>query len=77
MRVVKSVKQNHHASPEILGLLQDFRQMVNDCIRIGLDERITSMRKLSLACYGKLAAYDVPTCYRLTAISKAAGILSN
>jgi putative transposase len=56
--------------------------MVNDCVRIGLEkedhgEIITSMRRLSLACYRQLAVYDLPTCYRLTAISKAAGILRN
>ncbi len=54
--------------------------MVNDCIRTGLEkedqgEIITSMRRLSIACYHQLAVYDLPTCYRLTAISKAAGIL--
>jgi hypothetical protein len=35
------------------------------------------MRMLSLACHHHLAAYDLPTYYRLTAISKAAGILSS
>jgi putative transposase len=51
--------------------------MVNDCIRIGLSENITSMKKLSLACYHRLGAYNSPSQYRLTAISKAAGILRN
>jgi len=73
--VVRSVKQSYHASPEILELLEDFRIMVNDCIRIGLSENITSMKKLSLACYHRLTSHNAPTQYRLTAISKAAGIL--
>ena len=77
MGAVKSVEQNNHASPEILGLLQDFRMMVNDCIRMGLEENITSMKKLSSACYYQLKKYDMPTSYRLTAISKTAGILRN
>ena len=56
MDVVKAVKQSYHASPEILELLKDFRLMVNDCIQVGLKkeeqgEIITSMKKLSLACY--------------------------
>ena len=55
--------------------------MVNDCIRIGLkfeeEKRATpSMKKLSLLCYGQLKKYRVYSAYRLTAISKAAGILS-
>jgi putative transposase len=55
--------------------------MVNDCIRIGLkfeeEKNATpSMKKLSLLCYGQLKKYRVYSAYRLTAISKAAGILS-
>jgi putative transposase len=55
--------------------------MVNDCIRIGLkfeDENHStlSMKKLSLLCYGQLKKYGLYSPYRLTAISKAAGILS-
>src|SRR5436309_15786870 len=51
--------------------------MVNDCVRIGLRENLTSMKSLSIRAYHQLSAYDVPTCYRLTAISRAAGILRN
>ena len=35
------------------------------------------MRRLSLSHYHRLAALDRPTCYRLTAVSRAAGILRN
>src|SRR5207249_9870020 len=49
--------------------------MVNDCVRIGLRENLTSMKSLSMKAYHQLSAYDVPTCYRLTAISRAAGLL--
>jgi len=80
VQTVKSVRQMYLPSPEVLGLLEDFRLMVNDSIRIGLEkenqgEIISSMRKLSMACYHRLAVYGLPTYYRLTAISKAAGIL--
>src|SRR2546427_2728101 len=51
--------------------------MVNDCIRIGLKDNLTSMKSLCMKAYYQLSAYDVPTCYRLTAISRAAGILRN
>ena len=51
--------------------------MVNDCVRIGLKENLTSMKSLCIKAYHQLSAYDVPTCYRLTAISRAAGILRN
>ncbi len=61
--------------------MEDFRLMVNDCIRIGLkfeeeNHATPSMKKLSLLCYSQLKKYEVYSAYRLTAISKAAGILS-
>jgi len=74
---VKAVKQNYVATPEILVLLEEFRKMVNDCIRIGLDEGITSLFALTQKAYHQLGRYDVPTRYRLTAMSKATGILKN
>ncbi len=77
MQAVKAVRQNYRPTEEILYLLQDFRCMVNDCVRIGLKENLTSMKSLCMKAYHQLSSYDVPTCYRLTAISRAAGILRN
>jgi putative transposase len=77
MQAFKSVKQSYAPSPELLTVLDEFRKMVNDCIHIGLTENVTSMKTLSKKAYHELAGYDVPTYYRLTAISKAAGILRN
>ncbi len=51
--------------------------MLNDCIRIGLAENLTSVRSLSLKAYRQLGEYDMVSCYKLCAISKAAGILRN
>ena len=77
MHAFKSVKQRYRPSPEILELLEAFRAMVNDCIRIGLKGNTTSIRMLSLKAYHQLETYNVATCYRLTAISKASSILRN
>ena len=77
MRAVKAVRQNYRPTDELLSLLEDFRCMVNDCVRIGLKENVTSMKSLSMKAYHQLSAYDAPTRYRLTAISRAAGILRN
>jgi putative transposase len=74
---VKSVKQNYMPTEPVLTILVAFRQMVNDCIRIGLEQNTTSMKSLSLKSYDVLSSYDVATCYRLTALSKAAGLLRN
>jgi len=51
--------------------------MVNESIRIGLANDVSSLRKLSLLSYGQLAQYDSPSYYKLCAISRAAGILAS
>lgn len=73
----KSVKQSYHPPPHVLNLMQDFRQMVNDCIRIGLANGISSLKRLSLLSYRNLKGYPLPSYYKLCAISKAAGILAS
>src|SRR5947208_4106815 len=57
-------------------LLEGFRRMVNDSLRIGLVNDVSSLRKLSLLSYNQLAHYDSPSYYKLCAISRAAGILA-
>lgn len=74
---VKAVKQNISPSPDLLALLETFRQMVNDCIRIGLKENATSLKSLSLKAYRELSRYKIPSYYKLCAISATVGILRN
>ena len=54
-----------------------FRRMVNESIRIGIANDVSSLRRLSLLSYNQLAHYDSPSCYKLCAISRAAGILAS
>jgi putative transposase len=77
MRAVKTVQQHYTPSPEILQMLEQFRQMLNDCVRIGLAENVSSLKSLSTKAYHELASYDVMSYYKLCAISKATGILRN
>jgi putative transposase len=77
MQAFKTVKQVYTPPSELLNLLDEFRRMVNNCVRIGLAENISSMKALSKKCYHELTKYNVPTRYCLTAISKAASILRN
>jgi putative transposase len=72
----KSVWQNYTTLQDVLGLLELFRRMVNESLRIGLANNVSSLRKLSLLSYNQLAQYDSPSCYKLCAISRAAGILA-
>jgi putative transposase len=79
----KSIKQRFDPSPRILDVMESFRKMTNDCIRIGMeierreDGKAPSMKKLCLLSYGELRKrYGGYSQYSLNAISKAAGILS-
>jgi len=74
---IKAVKQRYSISPEIGFLSENFRRMVNDCLSIGLREGVTSLKSLSLLSYHQLNRYKVPTYYRLSAISRATGMLKN
>lgn len=52
--------------------------MVNYCIRIGLQNDVHTLKRLCTLTYHELAQYEtIPSYYKLCAISKAAGILSN
>ena len=77
MRVLSSVSQPFTPKGELLLMMETFRQMVNECIRIGLEQKKTSMKSLCLACYPQLKKYEILSYYKLCAISRASGILSN
>ena len=75
--LVKTVKQSYRPYSELMGFMETFRGMVNQCITIGLEENRRSMKSLSKASYSKLRQYQITTAYKLCAISRAAGILTN
>lgn len=77
LRVLKVVWQHYVPDQRVLWLLEDFRQMMNGCIRIGVRENLTSMKSLSSKAYSELKGYDLHSGYRLCAISAATGILRN
>jgi len=79
----KSIKQRFNPSARLLSLMEDFRQMTNDCIRIGMGfekehHRTPSRNRLSLLSYGELRRRHLGgySGYLLCANTKAAGILS-
>ncbi len=51
--------------------------MVNLCVSLGLENDVSSLKRLSLLSYRKLARYHCPACYKLCAISRAAGIIAS
>ena len=76
MRAIKAVKQKYQPSQEILCLLEQFRLMVNECVRIGLEENVSSLGTLSKKAYHQLSRYKTLSYYRYTAMSNATGLLS-
>jgi hypothetical protein len=62
---VKSVWQSYAPTPEVTVLLEVFRRMVNESIRIGLVNDVSSLRRLSLLSYNQLAQYNSPSYYDL------------
>ncbi len=75
--MIKTVNQQIIISQGILDLMSKFRNMVNDCIRIGLQNNVTSLKALSTKSYRYLDRYDIVSYYKLHAISRASGILQN
>jgi putative transposase len=73
---LKSIKQKFTPNTEQLKMMETFKDMVNHCIRIGLENNCSSMKKLSLLSYHTLKDYQIQSYYKLTAISQAAGRLS-
>src|SRR5712692_4950049 len=76
VRAIKCVKQSYTFSAEVLELMEQFRLMVNDAIRIGLENDVSTLRRLCSLSYKQLSKYTCPSYYKPPAISKAAGILS-
>lgn len=76
-KVIKSVKQDFTPNETILKMMEIFRCMVNQCIRIGLENDATTLKRLSNLAYHELQQYDILSYYKIHAISRAAGILSN
>ena len=79
--MIKSVRQPYSPPNELLLQMENFRQIVNDCIRIGLEANVSSMKRLCSLSYRQLRKRhqpnNLPSHYYLTAISKAAGILAS
>jgi len=73
---IKSVKQTFKPNQELESMMEQFKNMVNHCIRIGLENNTSTLRKLSLLSYHTLEDYPIQSKYKLTAISQACGRLA-
>ena len=62
----KSVVQSFSPDPLIGEMMETFRQMVNDCLRVGLANDVSALKKLSKLCYPALDKYDIISYYKLS-----------
>jgi putative transposase len=72
----KSIKQPFTPNTDQIKMMETFKDMVNHCIRIGLENNCSSIKKLSLLSYHTLKDYQIQSYYKLTAIAQAAGRLA-
>jgi putative transposase len=56
--------------------METFKEMVNFCIKIGLQENISTLKKFSSLHYKDLVQFDIQSKYKLTAMSQAMGRLA-
>lgn len=73
---VKSIKQNYTFPADIKSMMETFKEMVNFCIKIGLQENISTLKKFSSLHYKDLSKFDTQSKYKLTAMSQAMGRLA-
>lgn len=57
-------------------MMDTFRQMVNHCIKIGLENNVSTLRRFSSLYYHTLDQFDIQSKYKLTAMSHAMGKLA-
>jgi len=69
----KAVRQQFTPTIELGNMMESFMQMVNECIRIGLDCNISTLGKFSSLHYKDLDKYQIQSKYKLTAMSQAMG----
>ena len=53
-----------------------FKDMVNHCIRIGLENNVSTLKRFCILYYHELEQYNTLSYYKLNAISQACGRLS-
>jgi len=55
----KSLRQSYSPPSRLPIMMEEFKQMTNDCIRIGLAYDAASLKRLSSLSYNKLKRYDM------------------
>jgi putative transposase len=77
MQAVKTVQIAYEPGRGVLSLLETFRNMVNYCIRVGLEKNVASRFSLQSEVYHQLSDFGLHTWYSLSAVEAATAILKN
>jgi putative transposase len=75
LKAVKSIKQKISYNQDLESMMETFRNMTNHCIRIGIKNNCSTLKRLSMLSYHELD-YNILSSYKLNAISQACGVLS-
>ncbi len=76
LNAIKSIKQDYRPNQKLVVMMETFRKMVNHCIRLGLENNVTTLKKFSSLFYHELDCYQIQSKYKLTAMSQACGRLA-
>ncbi len=77
MQSVKAIRFGYHASEELSSVLEEFRLMCNDAIRIALKEKPKSRFRLIELAYPRLKEYGLHAHYILSACEIAYSVFKN
>ncbi len=77
VHAVKSISFRYSASEELSSLLEDFRLMCNDAIRIAIDQKPKNRFKLIEVAYTRLKGYGLHSHYILSACEVAYSVYRN
>ncbi len=77
LKAIKPISQKYAPNSDLMDMAATFTKMANHCIKIGLKEDTHNMKRLSMLCCHELRNYGILSSYKICAISRAAGILSN
>jgi len=69
MTAVNSIKQNDAFSNDITSLMETFKQMINFCIKTGLQENVSIIKKFLSLHYKDMSQFDMQSKNKIKAIN--------
>jgi len=77
LKAVKAISFKYASSPELRCVLEEFRLMCNDAIKIALEEKPTSRFNLNKLAYSRLKQYGLHSHFLLSACEVAYSLFKN